>query len=362
MSKSLWRQLTPLHLLIFLLFLCGLSSCKTTANSNDNSAIDSNKLILLKGSGATFPAPLYQLWIKEYISQEKKSNIKITYDSVGSGAGVKNFLEETGDFAASDAPLTVEEKQAFPTARGKPISIPMTGGLLVIAYNLSNFEGLDNIKLSRESYCGIVTGEIKQWNDPKIVADNPNIRLPNIETIFVHRSDGSGTTFIFTNHIKNACPNWKSGVAKSVDWPWGIGAPGNEGVTAQIQQTQGAIGYIEYSYAKDNKLQMATLQNKKGQFITPSPEAASQAFIGISVPEDFALVIPDTENPNAYPIVGLTWLLIYSNYDDSSKKAVIKDFVQWSLTQGDKNATKLGYLPIPDELEKKVINAINNSL
>jgi phosphate transport system substrate-binding protein len=339
----------------------GLSSCQGGSQSSAPN-IDKNQLVSLKGAGATFPAPLYQRWIQEYTSDKNRTNIKISYDSVGSGAGVKNFLAQEVDFGATDAPLKEEEKKEFPQTRGKPLQVPMTGGLVVFAYNLSNFEGLDNIQLSRESYCGIVTGEIKQWDDPKIAADNPNVRLPNIPIIFIHRADGSGTTFIFTNHIKTACPNWKAGSGKKVEWPTGIGAPGNEGVTAQIQQSQGAIGYIEYSYAKDNKLQMATIQNKKGQFIKPSPEAASQAFVGANVPTDFALEIPDPDNPSAYPIVGLTWLLIYGNYSDPSKANVIKDFVQWTLTQGDSTASSLGYLPVPDELQEKVISTLNQSI
>jgi phosphate transport system substrate-binding protein len=340
-----------------------LTGCENKSNSTVNApSIDPNQTVMIKGSGATFPAPLYQLWIQKYGEGKDKQNIKIAYDSVGSGKGVKNFLAENGDFGASDAPLNEEEKKQFPENRGKAVQIPMTGGLLVLAYNLSNYEGLDNIRLSRESYCGIATGKITKWNDPLIVADNPNVRLPDIPVIFVHRADGSGTTFIFTNHVQNACKDWKSGAAKEVEWPTGIGAPGNEGVSTQIQQTNGAIGYIEYSYSKDKKLKTATIQNKAGNFIKPSPESAAKAFVGVTVPEDFALVIPDPETADAYPIVGLTWLLLYSNYNDPTKAEVMKNFVQWSLIQGDENATTLGYLPIPDELQEKVINSLNKSL
>lgn len=345
-----------------ILLSAGLSSCRNNSESVNAPSIEPNQVVMLKGAGATFPAPLYQLWIQKYTENKDRQNVKINYDSVGSGAGVKNYLAQSVDFGASDAPLNEEEKQEFPQDRGKPIQIPMTGGLVVFAYNLSNFEGLNDIRLSRESYCGIVTGKIKTWDDPLIAKDNPNVRLPNIPVIFVHRSDGSGTTFIFTSHIEKACADWKAGAGKEVEWPIGIPAPGNEAVSAQILQTQGAIGYTEYSYAKDKNLQMATIQNKAGQFIKPSPETASKAFAGATVPPDFALVIPDTDRSDAYPIVGLTWLLVYGNYSDPSKKETIKNFVEWSLREGDESAATLGYLPIPDELQEKVLTTLNSSL
>lgn len=345
-------------------FLLGsfLGGCNNNATSVNPPSIKPNEQVIIKGAGATFPAPLYQLWIQKYRESVNKDNIAITYDSVGSGKGVKNFLEETVDFGASDAPLNKEEINNFPDNRGKAIQIPMTGGLLVLAYNLSNYEGLENIRLSRNSYCGITTGKITKWNDPQIVADNPDLRLPDIPVIFVHRADGSGTTFIYTNHIKEVCPHWKAGAGKEVEWPTGVSADGNEGVSTQIQQTQGSIGYIEYSYSRSQNLKTATLQNKAGNFIKPSPESAAKAFSGVAVPEDFALVIPDPSNSDAYPIVGLTWLLLYGNYDNPSKAKVIKNFVQWSLTKGDGYATTLGYLPIPDDLQEKVINTLNNNL
>ncbi|WP_330203451.1 phosphate ABC transporter substrate-binding protein PstS [Cyanobacterium sp. Dongsha4] len=347
-----------------LLFLsAGLTACSDKQSSSVSApSIDPNQIVMLKGAGASFPAPLYQKWIQEYSSTDDKKNIRINYDSVGSGTGVKNFLAEAVDFGASDAPLKDEEKQKFPENRGKPIQIPMTGGLLVFAYNLANYEGLDDIRLSRNTYCGIVTGKITKWNDPAIAADNPDVRLPDIPLIFVHRSDGSGTTFIFTSHIEKACSDWSAGSGKEVEWPSGVGADGNEGVSTQIQQTAGAIGYIEYSYSKDKNLQTAVLENKSGNFIKPSPENASKAFVGQTVPDDFALVIPDTEAPDAYPIVGLTWLLLYTNYDDPTKAEVVKNFVQWSLVEGDESASTLGYLPIPDDLQEKVITTLNQSL
>ncbi len=345
--------------------LLGLTSCgnisSVTTNNLGNSS-NQQESVFISGAGASFPAPLYQRWITEYTSNTKNANLQIKYDSVGSGAGVKNFLTQTVDFGASDAPLNPEEIKQFPPGRGTPLQIPMTGGSVVFAYNLSNFEGLEQIKLSRESYCGIVSGEINTWNDPSIAADNPNIRLPNLPIIFIHRSDGSGTTFIFTNHLQAACPEWEGGAGKSIEWPTGIGADGNQGVSAQIQQSQGAIGYTEYSYAKDNNLSMAILKNKAGRFIQPSPDAASQAFAQVNVPDNFALIIPDPNNPNAYPIVGLTWLLIYGNYDDQNKIEALKQFITWSLNEGDIYTKNLGYVPIPDELQERVLLRLEQSV
>jgi phosphate transport system substrate-binding protein len=249
--------------------------------------------------------------------------------------------------------LTEEERGKYSKDLGQPIQIPMTGGAVVFAYNL---DGVDNLQLSREAYCGIAAGTVKTWNDPLIAKNNEGAKLPDTPITFVHRSDGSGTTFIFTSHLEAACPNWKAGSGKSVEWPTGTGAKGNEGVTAQVQQTQGAVGYTEYSYAKENNLKTATLQNKAGQFIAPSPEASSAAFAGITLPEDFALTVPDPEAKEAYPINGLTWLLLYGQYGDQAKADALKNFVKWAVSdEGDKYADQLGYLPIPDEVADRVV-------
>jgi phosphate transport system substrate-binding protein len=337
-----------------------LVGCSNNNSVDNNQTLALKDAVLIKGAGATFPAPLYQRWIQEYTSGQ--NNVTIDYESVGSGSGVKKFLAQEVDFGASDAPLNKEETDKFPSTRGKFIQVPMTGGLLVFAYNLSNYDGLDNIRLSRSTYCDIVTGKIKTWNDPAIVKDNPTIKLPNIPLIFVNRKDSSGTTFIFTNHLAQACANWDKGVSKKIEWEVGLPADGNEGVSTAIQQTQGTIGYIEYSYSQSKNLQTATLENKAGQFISPSPENASNAFLNTTVPDDFALVIPDPEGENAYPIVGLTWLLIYGNYQNTNTTAVMKNFVQWSLTNGDKIASEIGYLPLPEELQNQVISHLNSNL
>jgi phosphate transport system substrate-binding protein len=310
--------------------------------------------VSLSGAGATFPAPLYQRWFSEYNKQNP--NIQISYQSVGSGAGVKQFLAKTVDFGASDAPLNEKERGQYPKDLGQPLQIPMTGGAVVYAYNL---DGVDKLKLSREVHCGIADGSIKKWNDPKIVKDNPGTKLPDSDITFVHRSDGSGTTFIYTTHLKAACPNWKAGASKAVEWPVGVGAKGNEGVTAQIQQNKGTIGYVEFAYAKENKLQMADLQNKSNAFITPTPESSAKALEGIPLPADFGLTVPDPEAKDAYPIVGLTWLLVYGQYSDQAKADTVKSFIKWAYKDGAQFATDLGYLPIPADVSTKTLAALD---
>jgi phosphate transport system substrate-binding protein len=306
----------------------------------------------LKGAGASAPAPLYQKWFAEYA---EKTGTKIGYESVGSGAGIKQYLAETVDFGASDAALKDDERAGFPAARGKVIQVPTTGLFVVLAHNLT---GVDGLKLSREAYCGIVGGTITKWNDPKIVADNADAKLPDTAITFVYRSDGSGTTSIFTKHIEKACPDWKAGSGKSVEWPSGTGAKGNEGVTAQIQQTPGAIGYTEYSYASETGLKMAALKNKAGEFIPPTPAAAGKALLGVTVPDDFALSVPDPEGKDAYPIVSLTWILLYEKYNDPAKATAVKQFMSWALKDGKASTEKLGYIPLPDELTTKVLTTV----
>ena len=210
----------------------------------------------------------------------------------------------------------------------------MTGGFLVLAYNLEKYESSGNIRLSRQSYCGIVNGKITNWNDPSIAQDNPDVRLPNIPLIFVHREDSSGTTFVMTSHLQQACDDWKLGAGKKVEWPTGISAEGTEGASTVIKQTEGALGYISFSYAQDKNLQVATLENKAGNFIKPSLESASQALDVTDVPDDFALLISDPEGSDAYPIVSLTWLLLYSNYGEENKGKVMKNFVEWEFNPG----------------------------
>lgn len=314
--------------------------------------------VRLSGAGASFPAPLYQRWFSAI--NDEYPGLEVNYQSVGSGAGIEQYLSGTVDFGATDAPLTDDERQTFRDEYGaEPIQVPMTGGLVVFAYNL---EGVDNLQLSNEAYCGIVTGEVTNWNDPAIAEANPDTELPDQQINWVHRSDGSGTTFLFTNHINSACSSWAAGAAKTIEWPTGIGAKGNEGIAAQVQQTQGAIGYVEYAYASENDISMATLENPAGNYVEPSPENAARVFEGVEVPEDFELLIPMPEGEEAYPIAGLTWLLVYPEYDDEATAEALQQVISWSLNNGDEIATELGYIPLPDDVAERVVTTIEENV
>ncbi|PZD72046.1 Phosphate-binding protein PstS [Acaryochloris thomasi RCC1774] len=335
---------------------CGgdVSEAPSTSDAGGDSA-GSDLSASLSGAGASFPAPLYQRWFSEY--NKENSGVQVSYQSVGSGAGVEQYLSGTVDFGASDAPIKDEERAKFTEQYPEgPVQVPMTSGSVVFAFNLP---GVEELKLSREDYCGIVTGKIKTWDDPAITKANPDATLPSQPISWVHRSDGSGTTFLFTTHIEAACSDWPAGSGKSVEWPVGTGAKGNEGITAQIQQTEGAIGYVEYAYAKENGLPAAAIENKSGNIIAPTPESAALVFQGETVPDDFALVVPDPENPDAYPIAGLTWLLLYPKYEDANKAKALKAVMDWSLTDGQKFAEELGYIPLEADLIERVKERIS---
>lgn len=309
----------------------------------------------INGAGASFPATLYQRWFNDY--NKANPGTQISYQSVGSGAGVEQFLAGTVEFGATDAPLKPDERAKFKEKyKAEPIQIPMTGGSVVFAYNL---DGVKDLKLSRAAYCGIAAGKITKWNDPAIAKANAGVKLPDGTIQFVHRSDGSGTTYQFTTHLQAACPGWTAGANKSISWAVGTGAKGNEGVAAQVKQTPSSIGYVEYSYAKQTGLAMAAIENKSGKLIAPSPEAGAAAFVGEKVPADLALTVPDSTNPKAYPISGLTWLLLYPEYKDTKKQVALKAVVNWALTTGKATATELGYVPLDDELASKVKAELN---
>jgi phosphate transport system substrate-binding protein len=330
----------------------------TPAASGSPAASSGGNSSSLSGAGASFPAPLYQRWFADY--NKANPGTQISYQSVGSGAGVEQFLAGTVDFGATDAPLKPEERAKFKAKyNADPIQVPMTGGSVAFAYNL---EGVKDLKLSRAAYCGIAAGKITKWNDPAIAKANAGAKLPDQAIQFVHRSDGSGTTYQFTTHLKAACPGvWTAGANKTVAWPAGTGAKGNEGVAAQIKQTANAIGYVEYSYGKQTDLTMAAIENKSGKLIAPSPEAGAEAFAGQAVPADLALTVPDSTNPKAYPISGLTWLLLYPQSKDAAKQTALKGVIDWSLTTGKATATELGYVPLEAGLVTKVKAELNQA-
>ncbi|MGL5872511.1 MAG: phosphate ABC transporter substrate-binding protein PstS [Xenococcaceae cyanobacterium] len=314
-----------------------------------------DKSVSLTGAGASFPAPLYQRWFSEY--NKANPNVQVSYQSVGSGAGVEQFIQGTVDFGASDTAMKNDE---IAKVKQGVVLLPMTAGSIVLGYNLPELKGQE-VKLSRDAYVGIFLGNITKWNDPAIAKTNPGVNLPDKKITVVHRSDGSGTTSVFTQHLATINPGWagKVGSGKTVEWPTGVGAKGNEGVTAQILQTDGSIGYIEYGYAKQQEIAIATLQNKAGQFVAASPQAAAKALQAVKLPENLRAFILDPTGADSYPIVTYTWILAYKKYDDPNKLQAFKGVMNWALTDGQKFSEELGYVPLPPAVVQKVQAALN---
>ncbi|PWU06268.1 MAG: phosphate ABC transporter substrate-binding protein PstS [Verrucomicrobia bacterium] len=303
--------------------------------------------VSVQGSGASFPAPLYQRWIAEFVKIHP--DIQINYQSIGSGAGVKNLTAGLVDFAGSDAAMTDQEISGV--SRGV-VMIPATAGSIVLAYNLPNIASL---RLSRVAYVGIFLGKITQWSDPAIAATNPGVQLPNLPIIVVTRSDGSGTTFAFTKHLSDIDPEFSRtvGFHKSVAWPTGMAGKGNDGVTALLKQTPGAIGYIEYGYAHHNHIPFATLQNKSGNYVTATIASGLAALSHASLPANLRGWPSDPPGAEDYPIATFTWLLLYKKYNDLEKLTALKKFVSYGLTTGQSFSEDLGYLPLPPDIVKK---------
>jgi phosphate transport system substrate-binding protein len=308
--------------------------------------------VTLQGSGASFPAPIYSRWFKEF--SDENPSIRVNYQATGSGAGIKAFIEGQTDFGASDAAMTDEE---ITQAQGNVRLLPMTAGNIVLAYNLPGVTGL---KLTRDAYVGIFLGKIKKWNDPEIAKANSGVALPADDITIAHRSDGSGTTFVFTQHLAAISDAWKSGPGKgtSVDWPVGVGGRKNDGVAALIAQTPGSIGYVEYAFAVSSKMAMAGLQNKAGNFVAPSLEASKKALAAVTLPEDLRAWVTDPEGTDSYPIVTYTWILAKKKYADPAKAAAIKKLLGWCLTEGQKLSESLQYVPLPEPVSERVLKAV----
>lgn len=308
----------------------------------------------LSGAGATFPEPLYQKWVQEY--NKLHPDVQVNYQSIGSGAGIKQFTKETVDFGASDAAMTDEE---IARVKRGTVLIPMTAGSIVLAYNLP---GITNLRLSRAAYTGIFLGSIQQWDERPITVRNPGVSFPKIPIWVAHRYDGSGTTFVFSKHLCLLSPEFKALVgeeATQVSWPVGVGGKWNEGVTALIKQRVGTIGYVEYGYAVKNKLPMAALENKSGNYIQPSLESGSSPLDHVAFPENLRAWPDDPVGPNDYPITTFTWLLLYKSYPDKAKLAALKDFILYAITDGQKYAPELGYVPLPPSVVEKVKTALD---
>ena len=311
--------------------------------------------MMINGAGATFPYPLYSKWFFEY--SNANPGVRFNYQSIGSGGGIKQITAGTVDFGATDAPMTEEEMKALP---GAILHIPTAIGAVVIVYNLDGVES--GLKLTPDILAGIYLGKITRWNDPKIAELNKTVTLPNADIVVSHRSDGSGTTDIFTNYLTTVNTEWRAkvGHGKSVNWPVGLGGKGNEGVAGVVKQTPGAIGYVELAYAKQNKMKVASLRNKEGNFVVPTLEATSAAAASAakSIPDDFRVSLVDAPGKESWPIAGLTWLLVYKDQKDAAKGKALVQFLKWAVSDGQNMEAALDYASLPRALSEKVDKAL----
>jgi len=307
----------------------------------------------INGAGATFPYPIYSKWFDEYAKVDP--SVRFNYQSIGSGGGQKQILAQTVDFGASDGPMSDENLAKAP---GKLLHIPTVAGADVVAYNLP---GNPALKFDADTIAGIFLGQIKKWNDPKITALNPGVNLPNQEIVVVHRSDGSGTTYIFTDYLSKVSPEWKQkvGTNTSVNWPAGIGGKGNEGVAGQIKQTPGALGYVELIYAIQNKMPYAEVKNAAGEFVKPSLESVTAAMATAQIPDDFRFSMTNAPGKDSYPIAGTTWLLVYEQQKDATKGKKVVEFLKWALTKGEGMAKELDYAPLSENLRARVLHRVD---
>jgi phosphate transport system substrate-binding protein len=308
----------------------------------------------VNGAGATFPNPMYQKWFSEY--HKAHPDIQFNYQSIGSGGGIRQVLAQTVDFGASDGPMTDEQ---LSQAKTKILHIPTVLGAVVPAYNVPGISG--ELKFTSEALAGIFLGKITTWNDPAIAKANPGVNLPNQSIIVVHRSDGSGTTYIFTDYLSKVSSEWQNGPGKgtSVKWPVGLGGKGNEGVAGMIRQMQGGIGYIELIYAVQNKIDYGSVKNASGAFVKASLDSVTSAAASAkSMPADFRVSITNAPGKDAYPISSFTWLLIPEKSKEAAKGKILADFLTWMVDDGQKMTADLTYAPLPGNVAEKVKGAI----
>jgi phosphate transport system substrate-binding protein len=308
----------------------------------------------LNGAGATFPNPMYQKWFSEY--HKAHPDVQFNYQSIGSGGGIRQVLAQTVDFGASDGPMSDEQ---LSQAKVKILHIPTVLGAVVPAYHIPGVDG--EVKFTPEALAGIFLGKITTWNDKAITSANPGINFPNQTIIVVHRSDGSGTSYIFTDYLSKVSKDWADGVGKntSVKWPTGLGAKGNEGVAGMIRQMDGAIGYIELIYAVQNKIPYGSVKNSSGEFVKASLDSVTSAAASVkTMPADFRVSITNAPGKDAYPIASFTWLLIPSQSKDAAKGKIINDFLNWMVDDGQKMTADLTYAPLPPNVASKVKDTI----
>jgi phosphate transport system substrate-binding protein len=340
-----------LKLAVFVLF--AVACAKESNNSSTaSSSASSSGSVDLTGAGATFPYPLYSKWFDEYA---KLTGVKINYQSIGSGGGIRQLSEGTVDFGATDSPMSDDEMAK--AKYGPILHIPTVLGAVVITYNIPGLSV--PLYLTPQAVADMFAGKITKWNDARIASLNPTASLPGSDILVVHRSDGSGTTYIFTDFLTTAVPSWKAiGKGKEVKWPVGLGAKGNEGVAGQVKQTPGAIGYVELAYAKQNRLPTAAVKNMAGKFILPSVPAVTAAAAGVAktlpANTDFRISVVNAPGADSYPISSFTWIIVYQHQRDAVKGKKLVDFLNWALTYGEPEAPSLDYAPLPSEMAPKV--------
>jgi phosphate transport system substrate-binding protein len=344
--------------LIFFVAACSKEGANSSSTASSTTS-SSSQSVDLTGAGATFPYPIYSKWFSDYATL---TGVRINYQSIGSGGGIRQLSEGTVDFGASDSPMSDDE---LSKAKGGAIlHFPTVLGADVITYNLPGVTTA--LKFTPAAIADIFSGRIKKWNDTRIASLNPGVTLPAQDILVVHRSDGSGTTYIFTDYLSTAVPSWKTSVGKGkeVKWPVGLGAKGNEGVSGQVKQTPGAIGYVELAYAKQNNLPIAAIRNKSGQFVAASVDAVTAAAAGVAkalpANTDYRLSIVDAPGAAAYPISSFTWILVYQKQTDAVKGKKLVDFLNWALTDGEKSASTLDYAPLPAEMATAVKARVAN--
>ena len=307
----------------------------------------------INAAGATFPAPIYQKWAEEF---KTKTGVQINYQSVGSGAGIKQFTDGTVDFGASDMPMTDDQLKA----KAGTLHFPTVLGADVVTYNIPGVTV--DLKFSGPTVAGIFMGTITKWNDAKIKADNPGVNLPGTDIVVIHRSDGSGTSFIFTDFLSKVSPEWKSkvGASTSVSWPVGLGGKGNEGVTGLVKLNPGAIGYVELVYAVSQKLGYADIKNAGGKFVKADFDSVTAAAAGAAkdMPADFRVSITNAAGDKAYPISSFTWLLVPIKSADPAKGKILKDMLSWIVRSGEGQVSSLSYAPLPPSVAEKVLKTV----
>jgi len=345
-----WQKLTIAIVTVSLVVACQQPQTEVAAPT----ATSPGAPITLNGTGASFPLFLYERIFSEY-RQTVNPNLLINYQPTGSAAGIQQVISETVDFGASDIAMTdTEMAQVEPGV----VLVPMVAGTVAIAYNLP---GIDSgVKLTRSALADIFLGQLTRWNDPAIAAANPDLTLPDLPIVLVHRSDGSGTTAVLTAHLSAISDEWETqvGAGLNVNWPAGVGIKANAGVSAQIQQAEGAIGYVEYSYARKLGMSVAAIENQAGQFIEPSPVTGKKGLEDADMPENLKVFVTDPTGAEAYPIVTYSWILAYQQYDDAAKGQALKEVLTWGLSEGQQFSAELGYVPLPESVVEQAIAAV----